>query len=128
MGSSRRESNRSNQARERGGIFNLLSKQSSICRPYKVIKTDPQTTKCCSFRPPPSPTGIGRNKEDLHNHLDSQLLTPTGIRISCIVEAGWRAFPNYLLHFALILCSNFREMEGGKAKKHGRDLLCSRQG
>jgi len=38
---------------DRGGIFNISSKQSSICRPYKVMRTDRNTTKCCSISPPP---------------------------------------------------------------------------
>ena len=66
----------------------LLRVQSVVRIKYSVVRIKcrhrhTRRQNVAQFPHPPSPTGIGWNKVDLHNHLDSQLLTPTGIRICC---------------------------------------------
>ena len=64
-------------------VVRIMDKCKS--HPYKVGVTDGLTDpqqNVARFPHPPSPTGTGWNKLVLHNHLDSQLLTHKGIRIS----------------------------------------------
>ena len=77
----------------RGRSLFFKVKESELLRVQSVVRikcsvvrikcrlTDRQKQNVTQFLHPPSPTGIGWNKVVLHNHLDSQLLTPTGIRI-----------------------------------------------
>ena len=64
-------------------LTNGRAKFAPDIRTHTRTDTRTHAKKRCSNRPPPfPPTGVGRNKVVLHNHLDySKLLTPTGIRI-----------------------------------------------